>query len=247
MSCVETEFQRVPVSMDSKRGRDTWSDSLASPMWGLSPCPGNSGQSHVWVGAPKVDRPRKQQRTMLTFRSMALLPRLWFFSRMDMRPGHQHFLKSTPGVQKALNCGRLCNCPSVSFCKILPSYALVNTAFLPVSPVKVKVAQSCPTLCNPIDYIVHGLLQARILEWVAYSFSRDSSWPRNWTGVSCITGGFFTNWAMREALMMASLETSVSVCESQSKVQHTFLISFLGTESSPWAQHSLSPKGYLKY
>ena len=38
---------------------------------------------------------------------------------------------------------------------------------------KVKVTQSCPTLCNPMDYIVHGLLQARILEWVAFPFSGD--------------------------------------------------------------------------
>ena len=41
--------------------------------------------------------------------------------------------------------------------------------------VKVKVAQSCPTLCNPMDYTVHGILQARILEWVAFPFSRGSS------------------------------------------------------------------------
>ena len=40
----------------------------------------------------------------------------------------------------------------------------------------------------------------RILEWVAYPFSSGSSWPRNRTGVSCIAGRFFTNWAMREAL-----------------------------------------------
>ena len=40
----------------------------------------------------------------------------------------------------------------------------------------------------------------RILEWVAYPFSRGSSWPRNWTGISCIAGIFFTNWAIREAL-----------------------------------------------
>ena len=39
--------------------------------------------------------------------------------------------------------------------------------------VKVKVAQSCPTLCHPMDYIVHSILQARILEWVAVHFSRD--------------------------------------------------------------------------
>ena len=43
--------------------------------------------------------------------------------------------------------------------------------------------------------VVHGILQARIPEWVAYSFSSGSSQPRNWIGVSCITCGFFTNWA----------------------------------------------------
>ena len=39
--------------------------------------------------------------------------------------------------------------------------------------VKVKVAQSCPALCDPMDYTVHGILQARILDWVAFSFSGD--------------------------------------------------------------------------
>ena len=39
----------------------------------------------------------------------------------------------------------------------------------------------------------------RILEWVAYAFSKGSSQPRNWTGVSCIAGGFFTSWVTREA------------------------------------------------
>ena len=42
----------------------------------------------------------------------------------------------------------------------------------------------------------------RILEWAAYPLSRGSSWPRNWTGVSYIAGGFFTNWAIREALKL---------------------------------------------
>ena len=50
-----------------------------------------------------------------------------------------------------------------------------------------------------MDHTVHGILQARILEWVAYPFSSGSSWPRNQTRVSCIAGGFFTNWAIREA------------------------------------------------
>ena len=60
-----------------------------------------------------------------------------------------------------------------------------------------KVAQSCPTLCDPIDY---GILQARILEWVVFPFSRGSSQPRNRTQVSHTAGRFFTSWATREAL-----------------------------------------------
>ena len=60
---------------------------------------------------------------------------------------------------------------------------------------KVKVTRLCLTLCNPMDYTVHGILQARILEGVAVPFSSGSSWPRIRTGVSCIAGGFFTSWA----------------------------------------------------
>ena len=56
--------------------------------------------------------------------------------------------------------------------------------------VKVKVTQSCLTLCNPMDYKVHGILQARILEWVAIPFSRGSSQPRDRTQVSRIAGIF---------------------------------------------------------
>ena len=69
---------------------------------------------------------------------------------------------------------------------------------------EVLVAQLCPTLCHPIDCSppgssVHGILQARIPEWVAISFSRGSSQPRDRTQVSCIADGFFTSWATREA------------------------------------------------
>ena len=53
--------------------------------------------------------------------------------------------------------------------------------------------------CDPMDYTVHGILQARILEWVAFPFSRESSQPRDQTQVSHIAGGFFTSWATREA------------------------------------------------
>ena len=65
---------------------------------------------------------------------------------------------------------------------------------------KVKVAQSCLTLHDPMDYTIHGILQARRLEWVAFPFSRGSSQPRNWTQVSRIASGFFTSSATREAL-----------------------------------------------
>ena len=65
--------------------------------------------------------------------------------------------------------------------------------------VKVKVSQSCLTLCDPMDYIVHGILQARILKWVAFPFSRGSSQPRDQTQVSCIAGGFFTSWGTSKA------------------------------------------------
>ena len=54
------------------------------------------------------------------------------------------------------------------------------------------VTPSCLTLCNPMDYTVHGILQAIILEWVAFPFSRGSSQPRDGTQVSCIAGRFFS-------------------------------------------------------
>ena len=70
--------------------------------------------------------------------------------------------------------------------------------------VKVLVTQLCLTLCDAMDCglpgsSVHGILQTRILEGVVIPFSKGSSWPRDWTQVSCIAGGFFTIWATREA------------------------------------------------
>ena len=68
------------------------------------------------------------------------------------------------------------------------------------------VAQLCLTFCDSMDCSspgssVHGIVQARILEWVAISSSRGSSRPRDQTQVSCIAGGFFTIWATRGALI----------------------------------------------
>ena len=76
-------------------------------------------------------------------------------------------------------------------------YDYYYAAALISTEVKSEVAQSCPTLCDPMDcslpgFSVHGIFQARILEWVAISFSRKSSQPRDWTRVSLIVGRRFT-------------------------------------------------------
>ena len=83
----------------------------------------------------------------------------------------------------------------------------------------VIVAHSCPILWDPMDCIppgssVHGILQTRILEWVAIPFSRGSSQLRDWTRVSCIAGGFFAIWATREALEWQVLLSSTILCWS---------------------------------
>ena len=63
---------------------------------------------------------------------------------------------------------------------------------------EVKVTQLCPILWDSMDYTVHGILQARILEWAAFPFSRGSSQPSDQTQMSRIAGKFFTSWATRE-------------------------------------------------
>ena len=74
---------------------------------------------------------------------------------------------------------------------------------------KKKKAQSCLTLCDPMDYSlsassIHEIFHARILGWVAISFSKGSSQPRDWTWVSHIAGRLFTIWATREVPPLTS-------------------------------------------
>ena len=68
-------------------------------------------------------------------------------------------------------------------------------------------AQSCPTLCDPMDCSppvssVHGILQARILEWVAIPFSREAPRPKSQTWGALIAGRFFTTRATRETILL---------------------------------------------
>ena len=84
-----------------------------------------------------------------------------------------------------------------------PSYAQPPLQCL--LPCESEVVQLCPALwdsmgCSPPASSIHGIFQARILEWVAISFSRGSSWPRDQTQVSHIAGRLFTIWATREAI-----------------------------------------------
>ena len=109
-----------------------------------------------------------------------------------------------------------------------------------------EVAQLCLTLCNPMDCSppgpsVHGIFQARVLEWVAISFSRGSSQPRDWTQVSCIAGRRFTIWSTREELQGIFLTNNhIPFCEPReaniytntcvlSHFSHVYLFSTLWT------------------
>ena len=86
----------------------------------------------------------------------------------------------------------------------------------------VLVTQSCLTFCNPIAYqttVLYEILQARILEWVAIPFSRGSSWPRDWTLVSCIVGTFFTVWATGEVPLFLYLTEILDGSEKSFRVR----------------------------
>ena len=77
-----------------------------------------------------------------------------------------------------------------------------NGTYLCVCVCSVLVAQSCLTpvdYCSPPGSSVRGVSQTSLLEWVAISFSRGSSWPRDWPWISCTACRFFTIWATREA------------------------------------------------
>ena len=97
--------------------------------------------------------------------------------------------------------GRCLCCLSVNVSK--NPWVYVSNVCESMTGVCVLVAQLCPTLCDHMDwsppgFSVHGILQAKILEWVAIPFFWVSSWPRDQTWISCITGKFFTIWATRE-------------------------------------------------
>ena len=105
-----------------------------------------------------------------------------------------------------------------------------------------KVAQVCPNLCHPVDSTVHGILQARILEWVGIAFCRGSSQPRDRTLASHIAGRFFTTWATREDqnIKVCELSKNVNVCEvSKVKIDAFHIIVFVKKENRTLANKIL--------
>ena len=90
------------------------------------------------------------------------------------------------------------------------SFLFILQSFYHLYWMLVKVAQSCPTLCDPRDCSPPGSSVHRILQDTGLGnlhISRGSSQPRDWTQISCTAGRFFTNWVTREALLSINVET----------------------------------------
>ena len=89
--------------------------------------------------------------------------------------------------------------------------------------------------------VVHGILQARILKWVAFPFSRGSFQCRDWTQVSRITGGFFTNWATREAPRILEWVASPFLSGCSWPRNQTGVSCFAGRFFTNWAIREAQP------
>ena len=90
-----------------------------------------------------------------------------------------------------------------------------------------SISSSCPTLCNPMDCTVHGILQAKILECVAFHFSRGSSQARDQTQVSHIAGRYFTRWASRESPNNISINCIILVSSCSWFEVNTMCLSYV--------------------
>ena len=125
-------------------------------------------------------------KTVVYFPSPLFFLLSWYFS-------HWIVIASTSGLRPDSKISKKKK-KKVS-CLLLQHHCLLSFWYL----MKVLVAQSCPTLCDPMDCSPPGssvqwVLQTKILEWVAIPFSRRSSRARDWTWVSCLAGRFFTIW-----------------------------------------------------
>ena len=105
-----------------------------------------------------------------------------------------------------------------------------------------EVAQLCPTLYDAMDCSLpgssfHGIFQVRVLEWVTISFSRGSSWPRDWTRVSCVAGIRFTVWATREVNFSISrwiVLDVLGVCLEEQVLSQEIVFVLMMNEGKMW-------------
>ena len=113
-----------------------------------------------------------------------------------------------------------------------------------------EVTQLCPTLCDPMDYIlpgssIHGIFQTRILEWVAISFPRGSSQHRDWTQVSHSVGSRFTVWAkMLSRLIITFLPRSKCVLISWLQSPSAAILESPKTKSEIWEYQTTWPASW---
>ena len=125
-----------------------------------------------------------------------------FRNQMVLSPLYSSILSEVKATQSCLTlCNPMdCTVRGILQARILEWVVFSSPGDLPNPGIEPR---SATLQADPLPAEPQG--KPRILEWVAYPFSSGSSWPRNQTGVSCIAGGFFTNWAIREAHMVMGL------------------------------------------
>ena len=135
----------------------------------------------------------------LSFRAMGVYNTLW-------APGGGKQFESKNSLSVSINVSSSLY-PFCNFCKawkesvVFPISLIAQLVKSPPAMQEIDwliESQLCPALCDPMNYTVHGILQARILEWVTFLFSRGSSQPRDRIQVSRIASRVFTSWATRE-------------------------------------------------
>ena len=191
------------LSMGSHRVRHDWND-LAAAAAALIGSVMAFVHEGIFLSTRLILLWWEYKEQQITFELRRFLPFPTFFtSRTHSTPKCVAFSQSG-GVLNFFVCHRPLLLQNV--CAIWPVPPFSAHTLLPVCcniDIDIEVSQLCPTLCDPMNYSlpgssIHVTFQARVLEWVAISFSRRSSWPRDQTQVSHIVGRCFTIWATRE-------------------------------------------------
>ena len=162
---------------------------------------GQKGYEEIfcWTGYTMANNHMRRYSALLTIRKMKTIM------------SYHYTLKITKIQNHIAKCWQVCRETALLIlckweCKMAQALwkclAVFNKQHVIAMKVKVLVTQLCLPLCEPMNCSppgssAHGILLARILEWAAIPFSR-SSWPRDWSQVSCLASGFFTIWVTSE-------------------------------------------------